>query len=108
MGLEMALPFCSFSLLAKKSKKAEPTRLSSRCALLLCVSNLLFGSLPFVSDFVLRISNFLTAEDKRACLSRCSNAPEHDPGLPFASFVHIKRRKKASQRPHQDTSERRR
>jgi len=57
-SFEMALPFCSFSLLAKKSKKAEPARLPSRYALLLCVWNLLFGSLPFVSNFVLRISDF--------------------------------------------------
>jgi len=64
-SFEMALPFCSFVLLAKKSKKAEPARLPSRCALLLCVWNMLFGSLPFVSDFVLRISDSLTVEDKK-------------------------------------------
>ena len=59
---ERALPFCSFFHHVKKSKKAEPARLPSRCALLLCILNLPFWPLPFVSDFELGISDFLTAE----------------------------------------------
>jgi len=61
-SFEMALPFCFFFLLAKMSNKAEPTRSSSRRASF--VWNLLFESLPFVSDFVLWISDFAVTKDK--------------------------------------------
>jgi len=58
----MGSAFLLFFFAGKKEQKGRAHSIVSRRALF--VWNLLFGSLPFVSNFVLRISDVLTAADQ--------------------------------------------